>query len=135
MALNQFFAKILKSRKIFKVTETGYRTINLKYFFYFLSIVIILITFIFASNLVKQKNQAESKNFNSVVKTKEFSNLSEYFISKINSPYKEIKYLIKNNDSVEKILKKLNINVNDRPQNLDPSKYFEICKEYEKLIF
>ncbi len=113
MALNQFFAKILKSRKIFKVTETGYRTINLKYFFYFLSIVIILITFIFASNLVKQKNQAESKNFNSVVKTKEFSNLSEYFISKINSPYKEIKYLIKNNDSVEKILKKLNINSND----------------------
>ncbi|MDC3127581.1 peptidoglycan DD-metalloendopeptidase family protein [Candidatus Pelagibacter bacterium] len=113
MALNRFFAQILKSVKIFKVTETSYRTINFKYFFYFLSIAIILITFISASNLVKQKNQAESKNFNSVVKTKEFSNLSEYFISKINSPYKEIKYLIKNNDSVEKILKKLNINSND----------------------
>ena len=35
----------------------------------------------------------------------------------------------------KEVSKKLNINVNDRPQNLDPSKYFEICKEYEKLIF
>jgi len=113
MALNQLFAQIIKLFRFLRVSETSYRTISFKYFFYFLSIVIILIIFITASNLAKQKNQAESKNFNSVVKTKEFSNLSEYFISKINSPYKEIKYLIKNNDSVEKILKKLNINSND----------------------
>ncbi len=113
MTLNQFFTQIIKLFKILKVSETKYRAINLKYFFYFLSIVIILAIFIIASNLVKQKNQAESKNFDSVIKTKEFSNLSEYFITKLNSPYKEIKYLIKNNDSVEKILKKLNINSND----------------------
>ncbi len=30
---------------------------------------------------------------------------------------------------------KLNINLNDRPQNLSPTKYFEICEEYEKLSF
>ena len=113
MALNQLFTQITKFFKILRISNNSYRTISYKYFFYFLSIVIILITFITASNLVKQKNQAESKNFNSVVNTKEFSNLSEYFISKINSPYKEIKYLIKNNDSVEKILNKLNINSKD----------------------
>ena len=28
---------------------------------------------------------------------------------------------------------KLNINLNDRPQNLSPTKYFQICDEYEKL--
>ena len=31
------------------------------------------------------------------------------------------------------ISKKLNINLNLRPQNLSPLKYFEICKEYESL--
>ena len=48
-----------------------------------------------------------------VVKSDEITNISEYFISKINSPYEEIKYLIQNNDSVEKILKKFQINSND----------------------
>ena len=33
--------------------------------------------------------------------------------SKIKSPYQEVKYTIKNNDSVEKILKKFNINETD----------------------
>ena len=36
---------------------------------------------------------------------------------------------------VVQISKKLNININDRPQNLSPSKYLEICREYEKLVF
>ena len=48
-----------------------------------------------------------------MVESKEFSNLTGYFISKINSPYKEIEYVIQNNDSIEKILRKININVND----------------------
>ena len=43
-----------------------------------------------------------------------------------------LKILFKNTD---KISKKLNININDRPQNLSPSKYFELCKEYENLNF
>ena len=34
-----------------------------------------------------------------------------------------------------KYLKKLNININDRPQNLSSLKYFELCKEYEKFNF
>jgi len=55
----------------------------------------------------------ENQNLNSLVESNEFSNLSRYFISKINSPYKEVEYLIQNNDSVEKILKKLDVNAND----------------------
>ena len=39
------------------------------------------------------------------------------------------------NKNVDYISDKLNININDRPQNLSPQKYFELCKEYEKLIF
>ena len=33
----------------------------------------------------------------------------------------------------DEISKKLSININDRPQNLSPTKYFQICDEYEKL--
>ena len=43
-----------------------------------------------------------------------------------------LKILFKNS---EKISKKLNININDRPQNLSPLKYLELCKEYENLTF
>ena len=35
--------------------------------------------------------------------------------------------------NVNEISKKLNININDRPQNLSSLKYFEICKEFENL--
>ncbi len=35
--------------------------------------------------------------------------------------------------NVNEISKKLNININDRPQNLSSLKYLEICKEFENL--
>ena len=35
--------------------------------------------------------------------------------------------------NVDELSSKLNINVNERPQNLSPTKYFQICEEYEKL--
>ena len=44
---------------------------------------------------------------------------------------KPLNLLFKN---VNEISKKLNINICDRPQNLTPLKYFELCREYEKLI-
>jgi len=37
--------------------------------------------------------------------------------------------------NAEEISKKLNINVNDRPQNLPILKYIELCNEYEKSVF
>ena len=43
---------------------------------------------------------------------------------------KPINLLFKNGNELSS---KLNINLNDRPQNLSPSKYFQICEEYEKL--
>ena len=36
--------------------------------------------------------------------------------------------------NIEKISKKLNIDINNRPQNLTPEMYFKICKEYENLF-
>ena len=48
-----------------------------------------------------------------MVQSKEIISISDYFISKINSPYEEIKYSIQNNDNIEKILKKFGINPSD----------------------
>ena len=69
--------------------------------------------FIVVYNYINHKNKIETQNFNKVIESKEFSNLGNYFISKINSPYSEIKYLIEQNDSIEKILNKFQINPND----------------------
>ena len=44
---------------------------------------------------------------------------------------KPINILFKNANDISK---KYNINLNDRPQNLDPQIYFNLCREYEKLI-
>ena len=113
MALNQIFNYFLKIFKTSKVGDGNYKVLSWKYFLYLFSIIIFFTVFVIISNLINQKNKLESQNLNSVVASKEFSNLSDYFLSKINSPYKEIKYLIQNNDSIEKILKKLDINSND----------------------
>ena len=113
MALNQIFNHFPKIFKNFKNMNNGHKILNWRYFLYLSSIILFFGIFIAISNLINQKNKIESENLNSLVESKEFSNLTSYFISKINSPYKEIEYLIQNNDSIEKILKKLDINTND----------------------
>ena len=67
------------------------------------------IIFFISSNLIKQKNEKKANNLEEVTKTDEFSNLTNFFISRINSPYEEINYVIKSNDTVEKILRKFKI--------------------------
>ena len=48
-----------------------------------------------------------------ITKTKEFFNLTNFIISKVNSPYEEKSYVIQNNDTMEKILRKFKINNSD----------------------
>ena len=48
-----------------------------------------------------------------VTETNDFLNFTNYLLSKINSPYQAVKYQIKNNDTVEKILKRFDISKND----------------------
>ena len=55
-------------------------------------------------------------NLKTISKSNEFSNLINFFTSKINSPYKEINYFIQKNDSIEKILKKFDIRNEDIKQ-------------------
>ena len=69
--------------------------------------------FFISYNLIHKKNKENISSFKEITENNEFSNLANFFISKINSPYEEIEYVIKNNDTVEKILKKYKIRDED----------------------
>ena len=114
MTLDQIFSRFFKIFKEIKNKNVEYKeTKSWGYFFYSFLIIVFFLIFIITFNLVNQKNKEEIENFNVVIKSEEFLNLGDYFISKINSPYKEVKYLIANNDSIDKILKKFDINSQD----------------------
>jgi len=59
-------------------------------------------------NQIKFHTELKENNFNSFLKSKEFSNLKEFIFENIKSPYKEYNYTVENNDTLEKILKKYN---------------------------
>ena len=109
--LTNFYKKKREFEHIFKSSKL--RAQNLNHFTLLTSLLIITIFFFLITNYVSNKNIENDTNFKAVTKTQEFSNLTNYFISKINSPYKEIKYTIKNNDSVERILKKFEVRLED----------------------
>ena len=69
--------------------------------------------FFITINFVNEKNRKNANNFKEITETTEFLDLTSFLMSKINSPYKEINYVIRNNDSIEKILKKFNVNDKD----------------------
>ncbi len=78
--------------------------------------------------LIKPKN----KYFN-LKNSKNLEKITNIFFNQRRKMIKKPLNLIFKN--ANEVSKKLNINVKDRPQNLSPSKYFEICKEYENLNF
>ena len=95
-----------------------------------ISFLIIFSGFFFiSSNLIDKKNERNINSFKEITKTNEFSNLSNFLISKINSPYQETSYIIKNNDTVEKILIKFKIrneDIKDISIKLKQKKLFNI---------
>ena len=109
--LNDFFKKTANKTQPSIVQKL--RNLNQNYFALFSILIFFSIIFFVSENLIEKKNFKNAKNFKDTTKSTEFINLSNFFISKINSPYKVEKYLIENNDSVEKILKKFNIKKDD----------------------
>ena len=76
-------------------------------------LIVFSVIFFMSTNLIDKKNQKNANNLKEISKNIEFSNLSNFLISKINSPYMEINYVIKNNDTVEKILKNYKVRNED----------------------
>ena len=106
-----FFRKIRqKNTRIININE---RVINLKPIIIFISVIFFSILLFIITNSLKKTSLEKEENLSSITSSKEFSNLTNYLITKIKSPYEEVNYQIQNNDSIEKILKKFNIRNED----------------------
>ena len=60
-----------------------------------------------------QRNIEKQNNIKTITTSNEFSKFTDFIISKLNSPYSEIKYVIKSNDNIEKILKNYQVKSED----------------------
>ena len=88
-----------------------------KYPFYFILMGFFFIIFILVLNQIKSHTEFKKDNFNSFLKSEEFSNIKGFIVENIKSPYKEYNYTVENNDTIEKVLKKFNID-NDEINSL-----------------
>ena len=113
MALNQIFQSFPKIFKQIKKKDIRFLNKNWNNFIYLSIFFLLGLIFIIATNTINKINETQNQNFNTVLNSKELTNINNYFISKINNPYTEIKYVIQNNDNIDKILKKFQINSKD----------------------
>ena len=107
---------IFTKKKLNLFYANGIKTIKIQRFDPFIVISFLIVfsaIFFISSNLIKKKNNEDGNNLKEITKNDEFFNLTNFLVSKINSPYEEISYVIKNNDTVEKILKQFKIQNND----------------------
>ncbi len=139
MTLIQILSNISK-KKINYLEKSKFnllKIVNFNSILTFSLIFFILLTFFIINNYFEKKNQEYETNIKTISKSSGFSNLTNFFISKINSPYSEIRYLIKNNDTIEKILKKFDVENNDIKNisvNLKQKKLSNIYSGRELLI-
>jgi murein DD-endopeptidase MepM/ murein hydrolase activator NlpD len=115
MALNQIILNFYKKKIHFllSINVNKLRLQNFNHTIFLIFIVFFSILFFSVSSLINLKNEKNKNNLIDVANSNEFSNLTNYFVSKINSPYQEIDYVIKNNDTIEKILKNYSIKNED----------------------
>ena len=79
------------------------------YFFYGSLFIFTFLIYFSVSNKISSNYLSKEKNLKNLIYSKEFIGFSKFFVSKLKSPYSEIKYSIKNNDSIESILNRYNI--------------------------
>ena len=83
------------------------------YLIYFVILAIFFTVYSLIVNQVKVHNSSQQKKIDSFLGSSEFSNIKEFIFENLNSPYKEYNYTVENNDTIEKILKKHNVNTED----------------------
>ena len=101
-----------------------------KYPFYFFIIGIFFVVYAVVLNQIKAYTEFKESNFNSFLKSGEFYNIKEFVFENINSPYKEYNYTVKNNDTLEKVLKKYDISsaeINNFISEVVKKKLTNIC--------
>jgi len=84
-----------------------------KYLFNFFLLAVFFIIYALIINQIKSYAKLKENNFNTFLESNEFNNIKEYIFENLNSPYREYNYTVENNDTLEKILKKYNIENGD----------------------
>ena len=110
MTIKEYINDILKNFLPKKTSENIIFTKKYWLYFFYSSLFIFtfLIYLIFSSKVGSNYLTKEMKSKNLLFSQK-IIELSQSFISKLKSPYSEIKYIIKNNDSIENILSRFEI--------------------------
>ena len=114
-----------------------------QYLLYFFFIGIFFVIYALALNQIKSYAKTKENNFNSFLESNEFSNIKESVFENIKSPYKEYNYTVKNNDTLEKVLKNFNINsteinnliseiVKKKLTNISPGAQIQVVTKEEK---
>jgi murein DD-endopeptidase MepM/ murein hydrolase activator NlpD len=80
-----------------------------KYPFYFFLVSIFFLIYALILNEIKVYTKLRENNFNSFLKSEEFNNIKTSVFENIKSPYKEYNYTVKNNDTLERVLKKYDV--------------------------
>ena len=107
MAIKDLFQNFLYKIKTRKTKKDIIVLDKLKYYaFYVFTLILLFIFYTYFSDKIKSKYQFNKTALEEVTSSNEFSNLKNYFTNKLKSPYLHQDYIIKNNDSVEAILKK-----------------------------
>jgi len=114
-----------------------------QYLFYFFFIGIFFVIYALVLDQIKSYTETKENNFNSFLESNEFSNIKESIFENIKSPYKEYNYTVKNNDTLEKVLKNFSINsteinnliseiVKKKLTNISPGAQIQVVTKEEK---
>jgi len=84
-----------------------------KYLFYFFILAVFFLVYSLAVSEIKSYIKLKENNFSFFLNSNKFNNVKDYIVENLNSPYRKYSYSVKNNDTIEKILKKYNVSSDD----------------------
>ena len=115
MAIIQKIGNLFKKNyNFFTLLDTKALRIQKFHPLFLISFLIVFSSLFFISlSFIDKKNLENKTNLEEITQSNDFSNLTNFIFSKINSPYEEIEYVIKNNDTLEKIFKNFKIREED----------------------
>ena len=87
--------------------------IKKKYLFYSFLLLLFFTIYVLILNQIKNYAELKQNNFNTFLKSSEFNNIKNYIFKNLNSPYQEFTYTVQNNDTIDKVLRKFDVDVND----------------------
>ena len=87
--------------------------IKKKYLFYSFLLLLFFTIYVLILNQIKNYAELKQNNFNTFLKSNEFNNIKNYIFKNLNSPYQEFTYTVQNNDTIDKVLRKFDVDVND----------------------